>query len=196
MAASPDFNHSHAGFHEAADVLADLSVGLGCLSEVIPQFLVGFIQHALLLAGHTPRCTATGRTQVLGDFVSRASVRGVAVIHQMSDTSEHSRVNVNVSIIRVRTSFATWIQWSFRLITWTAYLLAAATWSTLVFNEMKVWILNRVKFVKVQFLSSKSTTCVSLIFTWHANIIVWYCYGIEVSRCKQHKQQRHKLNYL
>lgn len=57
---SPDFNHGHAGFHEAADVLANLSVGLSCLSEVIPQLLIGFIQHALLVAGRTPRCTAPG----------------------------------------------------------------------------------------------------------------------------------------
>lgn len=59
-AASPDFNHGQSGFHEAADVLADLSVGLGCLSEVVPHLLVGFIHHPLLLVGRTPRRTATG----------------------------------------------------------------------------------------------------------------------------------------
>lgn len=59
-AASPDFNHGQSGFHEAADVLPDLSVGLGCLSEVVPHLLVGFIHHPLLLVGRTPRRTATG----------------------------------------------------------------------------------------------------------------------------------------
>lgn len=59
-AASPDFNHGQSGFHEAADVLPDLSVGLGCLSEVVPHLLVGFIHHPLLLVGRTPRRAATG----------------------------------------------------------------------------------------------------------------------------------------
>lgn len=59
-AASPDFNHGQSGFHEAADVLADLSVGLGGLSEVVPHLLAGFIHHPLLLVGRTPRRAATG----------------------------------------------------------------------------------------------------------------------------------------
>lgn len=58
--ASPDLDHGHAGFEEAADVLADLSVSLGRLSEVVPHLLVGFVQHPLLLVGRTPRCAATG----------------------------------------------------------------------------------------------------------------------------------------
>lgn len=59
--ASPDLDHGHAGFHEAADVLADLSVRLGRLSEVVPDLLVGLVQHPLLLVGRTPRGAATGR---------------------------------------------------------------------------------------------------------------------------------------
>lgn len=70
--ASPDFNHGHAGFNEAANVLADLSVGLGCLSEVVPHLLVGFIQHPLLVAGRTPRRAATGR-RTQQAFLLRAS---------------------------------------------------------------------------------------------------------------------------
>lgn len=57
----PDFNHGEAWLDEAADVLADLSVGLGCLSEVVPHLLIGFIQHPLLLVSRTPCCAATGR---------------------------------------------------------------------------------------------------------------------------------------
>lgn len=56
---SPDFNHGHAGFQEAADVLADLSVRLSRLPEVIPHLLVGFVHDPLLVAGHAPRRTAT-----------------------------------------------------------------------------------------------------------------------------------------
>lgn len=57
---SPDFNHGHARLHEAANVLADLSVGLGRLSEVVPHLLVGFVQHPPLLVRRAPRRTAAG----------------------------------------------------------------------------------------------------------------------------------------
>lgn len=62
-ASSPDFDHGQAWFEEAADMLADLSVGLGCLPEVAPHLLVGFIQHPLLLVGRTPRRAPAGRQQ-------------------------------------------------------------------------------------------------------------------------------------
>lgn len=58
---SPDFDHGHARFEEAADMLADLSVGLCCLPEVVPQLLVGFIHHPLLLVRGAPRRSTAGR---------------------------------------------------------------------------------------------------------------------------------------
>lgn len=57
---SPDLDHGQAGLDEAADVLADLSVGLGRLSEVVPHLLVGLVQDALLLVGGAPRRAAPG----------------------------------------------------------------------------------------------------------------------------------------
>lgn len=52
---SPDVDHGHARFDEAADVLADLSMGLSSLSEVAPYFLVGLVQNPLLFIGGPPR---------------------------------------------------------------------------------------------------------------------------------------------
>lgn len=65
---SPDFNHGQAGLHEAANVLADLSVGLGRLSEVVPHLLVGFVQHPPLLVRRAPRRTAAGRNNDILDL--------------------------------------------------------------------------------------------------------------------------------
>lgn len=58
---SPDFDHGLSGLHEAADVLADLSVRLGGLPEVVPHLLVGLVQGPPLLGTHPPHCTASGR---------------------------------------------------------------------------------------------------------------------------------------
>lgn len=57
---SPDFNHGLPGLHEAADVLADLSVRLGGLPEVVPHLLVGLVKGPPLLGTHPPHCTASG----------------------------------------------------------------------------------------------------------------------------------------
>lgn len=42
-------------------MLADLSVGLSCLSEVVPHLLIGLVQSPPLLGTHPPHCTASGR---------------------------------------------------------------------------------------------------------------------------------------
>lgn len=57
----PDFNHGLARLHEAADMLADLSVGLSRLSEVVPHLLIGLVQSPPLLGTHPPHCAASGR---------------------------------------------------------------------------------------------------------------------------------------
>ena len=69
---SPDVNHGQARLDEAADVLADLSVGLGRLAEVTPHLLVGLVQDTLLFAGRPPRgaATRTGRVQMHTDSPS------------------------------------------------------------------------------------------------------------------------------
>lgn len=62
---SPDLDHGLSGLHEAADVLADLSVRLGRLSEVVPHLLAGLVQGPPLVRTHPPHCTATGRGRQL-----------------------------------------------------------------------------------------------------------------------------------
>lgn len=57
----PDFNHGFARLHEAADMLADLSVGLSRLPEVVPHLLIGLVQSPPLLRTHPPHCAASGR---------------------------------------------------------------------------------------------------------------------------------------
>lgn len=55
---SPDLDHGLSWLHETADVLADLSVRLSRLSEVVPHFLAGLVQGPPLVGTHPPHCTA------------------------------------------------------------------------------------------------------------------------------------------
>ena len=48
---SPDVNHGQARLDPTADVLADLSVGLGRLAEVTPHLLIGLVQNTLRFLG-------------------------------------------------------------------------------------------------------------------------------------------------
>lgn len=57
---SPDVDHGHPRFDPGVDVVSNLSMGLGSLTEVTPHLLVGLVKDPLLLVGGPPRCTAPG----------------------------------------------------------------------------------------------------------------------------------------